>query len=237
VSETQKIVYVDDEVAVKILDIIQEAKKFLIIVTPYIKLRDWRHVQGSLDRVLKSGVKVAAVVRLENGVLVQSDTEDVTWLLQNGVDVRGVEYLHAKIYLNEREVLVTSMNLHQFSANNSLEIGLAIRDKDSEAQVRKYVTQTLMGQAKRMGNLLPEPARPPARNSPRPGQNAPSGFCIRCSAPIAMNPSRPLCPPHYEVWAAWGNEDYEEEFCHVCGRPSDTSYAKPLCRSCYQRMR
>jgi phosphatidylserine/phosphatidylglycerophosphate/cardiolipin synthase-like enzyme len=153
------------------------------------------------------------------------------------VDVRGAEFLHAKIYLNEREVLVSSMNLHQFSANNSLEIGLLVKDKEAESQVRRYVTQTLMGRAVRISIETAGPARTPANNSARPVQSAAVGYCIRCSSPIALNPSKPLCSAHYEVWAAWGNEDYEEEFCHACGRPWETSYAKPLCRSCYQRHR
>jgi phosphatidylserine/phosphatidylglycerophosphate/cardiolipin synthase-like enzyme len=233
-AESPKTVFVDDAVPSKVLDIIQDARKYVIVVTPFVKIRDWRHAENALDLAVKKGVKVATIVRCKDEKPDWGDIEEVIWLQQHGVDVRTAEYLHAKIYLNEREVLVSSMNLHQFSANNSSEIGILVRDKEAEAQVRKYVVQTLMGRAKRLGVVTAGPARPAATNSARPAQAA-AGFCIRCSTPITLNPSKPLCPGHYEVWAAWGNEDYEEEFCHACGQPSDTSYARPLCRDCYQR--
>ena len=36
-------VYVDQEVSSKLLSLISEAKEFLVVVTPYLKLDRWQH--------------------------------------------------------------------------------------------------------------------------------------------------------------------------------------------------
>lgn len=234
-AESQKTVFTNDEVAPQLLDIIQEAEKYVIIVTPYIKL--WRHAQAAFSLAVKRKVKVTAVVRCENEILVRSDNEDVTWLQNNGVKVRMAEYLHAKIYLNEHKVLVSSMNLTGFSTTNSLEIALLIQDEEAERQVRGYVTHSLMPLAVPVRGVKPELTHQPAREPRRSDSPAVAGACIRCRLPIALNPSRPLCPGCYEVWNQWGDEDYPEDFCHACGQPSGTAYARPLCQNCYRRYR
>jgi len=235
VTESQKTVFTNDEVASQVLDIIREAQKYVIIVTPYLKL--WRHAQAAFSLAVKRSVKVAAVVRCQDGILVDSDNDDVIWLQNNGVKMLMAEYLHAKIYLNEHAVLVSSMNLTEFSTRNSLEIALLIKDKEVGRQVRGYVTQSLMPLAVPVMGTRPEPTHRPTREPRRSDSPGVAGVCIRCGLPIALNPSRPLCPRCYEVWNQWGDEDYPEDFCHVCGHPSGTAYARPLCRNCYRSYR
>jgi hypothetical protein len=62
-------------------------------------------------------------------------------LADEGVEVRWTDSLHSKIYLNEDEVFVTSMNLLSSSAANSKEIGLSLIQGANVAAVREYVWQ------------------------------------------------------------------------------------------------
>lgn len=236
-AESPKTVFVDDEVASQVLDIIREAQKYVIIVTPYLKL--WGHAQDAIRLAVNKGIKVTAIIRHEGGTIDNGGIDDVTWFLNSGVEVLAAEYLHAKIYLNEHAVVVSSMNLTEFSTKNSLEIALQVRDKGPQQLIRDYVGKTLMPLAINLRAGLAEPPRSPIRGS-TPAHASPSGVagvCIRCQRPIGLDASRPLCPMCYEVWAAYRNEEYEEEFCHACGTASDVTYARPLCRNCYQKHR
>jgi len=59
-----------------------------------------------------------------------------------------------------------------------------------------------------------------------------NGYCIRSGTPIPFNPEKPLSNPSYKTWSQFGNTDYQENFCHFSGEPSngETSYAKPILR-------
>jgi phosphatidylserine/phosphatidylglycerophosphate/cardiolipin synthase-like enzyme len=232
-ADSQKTVFTDDEVAPQVTNIVQEAKQYVIITTPYLKL--WRHAQTALGLAVRRGIKVTVIVRSENGVL-KSDEDDLTWLLSNGIEVGAAEYLHAKIYLNEQSVFVSSMNLTEFSTKNSLEIGLAVQDKQAIGQIRDYVKNTVMQLAVPLGEPQPAAAPQPATRHAQPASPAVAGTCIRCGRPVPPDPSKPLCDDCYDVWAEYGNEDYAEEYCHACGKPSDVSYAKPLCRDCFRKL-
>jgi phosphatidylserine/phosphatidylglycerophosphate/cardiolipin synthase-like enzyme len=245
VNNNQKSVFVDDEVASQVIDIVREAQQYAVIITPYLKL--WRHPQTALELAVKKGVQVTVIVRSKDGA--PENPGDIPWLLNNGIRVLAVESLHAKIYLNENRVFVTSMNLLESSMKGSLELGLAIQDKQAERQIRDYVNSTVMPQAKqvRAPQIEPreQPVNRPAQPEPRPRpttthaqstQQTAAGVCIRCGRPLYPNPDKPLCDDCYDKWAEYENEDYAERFCHICGRPWETSYARPLCRDCFRRL-
>jgi hypothetical protein len=45
------------------------------------------------------------------------------------VGIRYVENLHAKYYANEHKSIITSLNLHSFSINNNIEVGVLFEQK------------------------------------------------------------------------------------------------------------
>ena len=63
------------------------------------------------------------------------------------------------------------------------------------------------------------------------------GFCIRGGERMEFNIERPLCEACYKEWAHYGNRVYSEKYCHSCGKHIRTSYAKPVCRECYQAIK
>jgi phosphatidylserine/phosphatidylglycerophosphate/cardiolipin synthase-like enzyme len=108
--EVQKSFFVDEEVASEVLAIVREAEKYVVVVTPYLDL--WGHAQDAFRLAVKKGTKVTVILRHDPEKL---KGDDVGWLVSNGIKVQAREYLHAKIYLNEHSVLVSSMNLTEFS--------------------------------------------------------------------------------------------------------------------------
>lgn len=252
-TQSNRSVFVDQAIAAALTALIEQAEEYVVLVTPYLKIDDWGHMKRAIELATKRGVRVTFLVRASEGRVTQSN---VSWLLAQNVRVLEVALLHAKIYMNEKSVLVSSMNLLDFSARNSLEIALIIRNQDDAKQVRQYVVGTLMELAKPIERVTEDaaPVRrsvidtlkklakpiPRANSGPtrRPGarRETQTGFCIRCSTPIALDSDRPLCGDDYDVWAEYGNKDYEEKYCHSCGRPWGTSYAKPLCESCFLKV-
>lgn len=184
-ADNQKTVFTDGEVDSQVVDIVREAQQYVIITTPFLKL--WRHAQTALDLAVRRGIKVTVIVRSENSVL-KSDVDDLTWLLSNGIEVGAAEYLHAKIYLNEHAVIVSSMNFYDLSTTNSLEIGLVVKDAQASQQVRDYVNSTLMPFANPVGITEAQPKQQPAHRRAQPQPQAVAGTCIRCGRPFPPIP-------------------------------------------------
>ena len=288
-------VFKDDEITTPVLNILRNAKKHVILVSPYNKF--WMHIKNAIRSAVGSGVRVDFIFRSDQR------NEDIDWLEREGVKVHAVENLHAKIYLNESSVLVTSMNLLESSSKNSMEICISVNDEQAKDEVRKYV-ETLLQNAQTAvegektavrtansraktrkpqtvsegrskysrdggGKTRDEASRPstakrapksrdPASSSQKPARRPqkkvaaakPSfggmlkdlvvvvtgGRCIRCKESIPFDPDRPLCDDCFKSWNQYENWDYEEDYCHRCGADWDTSYAKPLCRPCYDQV-
>ena len=248
-------VFTDDQITSRVLDILRNAKKHVTLVSPYNKF--WTHLRNELQRTVARDVRVDFIYR--NG----ERSEDTDWLEDLGVRVHAVQNLHAKIYLNESSVLVTSMNLLESSSKNSMEICISIRDKNEQKDVREYV-KTLLLIAKRADEGKKTSARPATSRAKtrkpqtvsegrlgyKVGAPEPSlesllndlvvatsgGRCIRCEEPIPFDQDRPLCDDCFKSWKRYENWDYEEDYCHRCGADWDTSYAKPLCRPCYNQV-
>lgn len=126
-------VFVDEEVTTAVLGIVRDAKRYAVVVTPYLKL--WTHAKQALELALQRGTEVTFVIRQEVDV-VTGAADDVNWLLGNGVKILTVPYLHAKIYLNESATIVSSMNIHRSSSENNLEFALRLRDGNDQKQIR-----------------------------------------------------------------------------------------------------
>lgn len=101
-------------------EIIKKSKKQLTLVTPYLKLST-----NILERILDAngrGVKISLIY----GKNELSKSERAKLNLLSNIEVFFLENLHAKCYHNENTMIISSMNLYEFSERNNREMGILI---------------------------------------------------------------------------------------------------------------
>ncbi len=241
--------FFDTQIMNSVIELVESSQEQLILVSPY---NDFSvHLRNAVEQAYNRSVRVIAVCRSEQE---QKEKQHLDRLTDLGAEVYLVERLHGKLYLNESQAIITSMNLVKGSAMDSSEI--AVRLQDTE-EIRKYVCEKLISNADsyhRQGRSSSKPeaeSRPTTLDRPngagllaiagevvnafiRGGEQS-QAYCIRSSDHrISFDPERPMCDDCYKTWSRFKNEDYLEGYCHRCGQERKTSYGKPLCRSCYR---
>ena len=236
----------------KLEDIINDAEERLFLISPYLQIND--RLKEIIKRKTQSkSIDIRLIYRSN-----ELRPEENNWL-ESMPSIRTMlrNSLHAKCYMNEKEALLTSMNLYEYSQRNNDEMGIVVsREKDEElyskiyeavkgildgseeirVTVSRVETTGKSGDSTRTEEKAREP-RPP--REPRATLSAPEkGFCIRCGDGIPINPDQPVqpyCGRCYASWNRYKNEEYEEKHCHTCGIEHVTSMSKPLCLDCYRK--
>ncbi len=106
------------EISGKILTLLDESDERVIIVSPYVKISKWYKLVKKLDALKTRRIPVEIYVR--------DDPENMATyqhLDYLALPYMKIPHLHCKFYLNEKNGIVTSMNLLLSSEINSLEIG------------------------------------------------------------------------------------------------------------------
>ena len=151
------------------------------------------------------------------------------------------EDLHAKCYVNDDKMVITSLNLYEFSMANNKEMGVLI-DKNDPSDVQLYeeafkeveyiqhTSQKFEIPSHNVGFVIKnENHSLTEKHSPlfAPRQH---GYCIRTGVEIPFNLEKPFCYEAYEIWLEYMNPFYQERFCHFSGEPSngETSFDKPI---------
>lgn len=206
--------------------IITKANKWMVLISPYLQLS--KILFERIEDADKRNVKTILVCR--QGSLQPEDRSKLQRL--KNLSLHFLENLHAKAYLNEDCVVVTSMNIYEFSEKNNREMGILIRkEEDSKAfddamkEVKSIIDSSTIDDLTKKTVDYHEP------------KNAQGGYCIRCRTSIPLDPGKPYCFVCFLDWEEWGNPFYEDDYCHACGRPSRASMAKPLCGGCYEKLR
>jgi phosphatidylserine/phosphatidylglycerophosphate/cardiolipin synthase-like enzyme len=132
----------------KIEHICSSAKQDLVLISPFIKLGHKSYgIWEQLETILKRQVPV-----LEQVIIITKPTSfyekrrSTEFFKRIKAHVQILENLHSKIYLNEHEALITTMNLSYYSTQNNYEIGTYLT-KDDDAgqlqQLRDHVNELL----------------------------------------------------------------------------------------------
>ncbi|SFN37317.1 phospholipase D family protein [Salegentibacter flavus] len=107
--------------------IIINSVKSLTLVTPYLKLS--RNLIERLSDAQRNGVRITLIYGKNE--LAQKEKKNLFSF--SNIEIFFCQNLHAKCYHNESSMIITSMNLYEFSERNNREMGLLIeRDRDSE---------------------------------------------------------------------------------------------------------
>lgn len=99
-------------------DIIKKAKKRIVLISPYLKLTKQLYLR--LNDAAQKGIPITVVY----GKSELRNEEQEQILALKGIKLLFLQDLHAKCYFNEQELIVTSMNMYEFSEKNNYEMGV-----------------------------------------------------------------------------------------------------------------
>ncbi|MEI6507681.1 MAG: phospholipase D-like domain-containing protein [Bacteroidota bacterium] len=208
--------------------IIMSSEKKLILVSPYIKLTN--ALFARIKTAAEKGVLIKFIYRIDS-----LDTEELKRLKTiKNVVLKGTLDLHAKCYFNEKEMIITSLNL-LVSSEKNWEMGMHI-DRVNDKEIYEAALNDVLTI---FGDSVDEKPEPIIKQhittaTPIENKNKLSGHCIRCNTSISFNYDKPYCYTCYETWAFWENVFYEENVCHRCGKEHRTTITKPFCKECYR---
>lgn len=212
------------QTSAKIEKIIRQAKEELTLITPYLKL-----TQIFYDRLIEADNRVNIKFIYGKEELNSEDLEQLKGL--KNLELYFCENLHAKCYFNENLMVISSMNLHEFSQTNNREMGVQIK-LEEDPQLFNDAKNEAISIIKASVKETSESKISNLEEHKKKYQD--KGYCLRCKSEIEFNPQRPLCRTCYDVWIKFADPYYQERFCHKCGKESQSSYAHPLCRDCWQ---
>jgi phosphatidylserine/phosphatidylglycerophosphate/cardiolipin synthase-like enzyme len=219
----------------EIEDLIKNAGERLILISPYLKLsKDFKE----LLTYRNNKDKITTIVFGK-----QELNPDEMKFLQSlrFVSLKYNEDLHAKCYLNDEKMVITSLNLYEFSMANNKEMGILIdksepNDKQLFEDALKevdYIIQT--SQRFELNTFKPTTNKPPDFQKKSTDwwigtAKQPTGYCIRTGVQIPFDIQKPLSNQAYQIWSQFGDPDYPEKFCHFSGEPSngETSVRRPI---------
>jgi phosphatidylserine/phosphatidylglycerophosphate/cardiolipin synthase-like enzyme len=219
----------------EIEDLIRNAGQTLTLISPYLKLsKDFKE----LLTFRNNKDKVTTIIFGK-----QELNPDEMKFLQSlrFVVLKYNEDLHAKCYMNDEKMVITSLNLYQFSMANNKEMGVLITKLDaSDEQVFaeasaeiEFINQT----STRFEFGIPKINKPVDVVPRKATENRQMGYCIRTRTEIPFNVEKPMSAKAFESWIQFGKEDYPEKFCHYSGEQSngETSYSKPILKKYWNK--
>jgi phosphatidylserine/phosphatidylglycerophosphate/cardiolipin synthase-like enzyme len=229
----------------EIEDLIRNADQKLILISPYLKLsKDFKELltyRNSKDKI--------TTVIFGKQELNPNEMQFLQGL--RFVILKYNQDLHAKCYLNDEKMIITSLNLYEFSMNNNKEMGVLICNNDetdkelfedalkeidfinetSERFDFTSISKKLKVADEKVANRNTELNN---KKNQKTEKSYGEGHCIRCNKSIKLNPLVPYCKVCYKVWKKYEDDEYSEEYCHICGTEKETSMLKPTCYPCYK---
>ena len=212
-------------------NIIIDAKGNLTLVSPYLKLS--KTLFERLKDASARGVKIKIVYGKD-----ELKPNEKNSLAELKCDLFFFENLHAKCYYNDQKMVITSMNMYEFSEKTNREMGVLI-DKHADPQLYDKAfaeVQSILNAAEVIPNRKVDRKFANQQKNNEGGFPPVVGYCIRCENRISFGPSKPYCPDCYSVWAEYSNPFYEENVCHCCGEFEVTTMEKPVCYSCFRKL-
>jgi len=113
----------------EIENIISQAEKKLVLISPYIRMSQLLF-QKLLDASENRGINLTIVCRGND----LKPAENAALRKISRVEILDLPNLHAKCFYNEKSMVITSLNLYEYSRTNNREMGILItREKEPVA--------------------------------------------------------------------------------------------------------
>lgn len=206
----------------KIENIISDAKDILVLISPYLSFIPESYLIR-IEKALQRKVKVVLVFRDFEGIH-ENEMDKLESL--EGIELFMNPDVHAKAYFNEKDAIITSFNISSRSEANNIEFGISI-NRDELPDIYERIV--------RESDLVVTTSIPFSFDQFEGEEfvdEDDEGFCIRCSAKIDFDISRPYCLSCWQIWRQREKPNLKEKYCHVCGTLFETSINSPTCSEC-----
>lgn len=122
------------QISGEIMTLIEEADKKVILVSPYFRVSKWYKFLNRLQAAKQRNLQIEIYVR-------EGEFESIEEVCQAGFEPITVPNLHTKLYLNEKQAIVSSMNLLLSSDTSSLDIALKTEDSKEYNELLDYYSR------------------------------------------------------------------------------------------------
>lgn len=222
-------------------ELIKGTKDRLILISPYLQFTD--RIKEHLSN-LNTQKRDIRIVYRENKL----QFEENNWLeSQIGIRTSLCKNLHAKCYINEKEAIITSMNLYEFSQQNNNEMGIYFSKESDrelydstfeEAQRLLTISEEIRVTVKKIApDTPPRTEKKIAENTKPSTAKKNTGYCIRSGVEIPFNVEKPLSYEAFKKWNEFGDPDYPEKYCHFSGETTngETSVSRPILKKNWKK--
>lgn len=121
------------EVSGRIMTLIEESERSLVLVSPYVKIGKWYKLKNKINDAQNKNLSIEFYIRKDNENELSKNE-----VLSLGIIPIEIPNLHSKLYFNEKQAIITSMNLLTSSDINSLEIGYSTETKKEYDEIIDY---------------------------------------------------------------------------------------------------
>lgn len=125
------------EISSKIMTLIEEASKELILVSPYVEISKWDKMKKCLERAVNRKLKITFITR-------KNAKQDLSFLEHLGINLILINDLHAKLYLNENYGILTSQNIVYYSDINSIDIAHQTENNTEKKELVDFINKYLI---------------------------------------------------------------------------------------------
>jgi hypothetical protein len=205
--------------------IIKESREELYILFPYLQLS--REFYEALKESSDRNVRITIIYSNED-----LHTEEKLKLSEiENLEIYQYENLNAKCSCSESGLLLSSMDPHQLTLSDSLEMGtFAGKLSDPDFYRKTYnEVKSLISSSKNMNlhkRAVEELIHPAA------GKKIYHGFCIKCAMPVSYNIEKPYCRSCTPKVGIAETEKITGKYCHLCGTIPEKKLNSPLCETC-----
>jgi len=229
------------QLSAEIINLIDNANQYCYLVTPYYK--PWELLNRSLELAAQAKKKIYFILRNELKV------NNIASMLsrQYKCEVRILDYLHTKLYVSDKQAIISSMNLYDTSNSRNLEMGYLIESKPEVQKIKKEIIIDELLKVKPVclykGWFYEEELEKKKTAELVKESILSAGYCVCCGKKMnydsASNIMFPKIVRCYDCWANNINAEeweYEISYCHYCGKKHKARLAEPLHKECKEKL-
>lgn len=210
-----------------IKDIIKNADEYIKIISPYLNIyKDFKEFISCLTEAEKKKTKIK--IDLIFGKEEMKPNEKREFYTIKTLKIHYSHNLHAKCYMNEKQALITSMNLSETSKNNH-EIGIMFFKKQHEKIYENIESN--------MSTIIQDSEQYTLK---------PDAYCIICGNETFFDADHPACKNCYNELKTYYKsisyaKTFAQNFCHKCrgdGYPEtkwNITFLQPICSRCTEQ--